>query len=288
MQSACSPVYHRAHTDFWLEALPEPVLEVDPPSRLPADASELDAQGLVVNHGPSFDSPTDYTLEILSDTGDTLFLHYSLGTGQRIDVERGELVRVVLWQRRSEGGPPLRSLLLEAYRAGDLLHRRLPVVIVQVNGMIPKKILPELLRHVVPNDEVTYQTSERVKGTCTRSLLRRAFASDADLAASGDGQAPEMWPPGAKVERHDDLDRYTVQFIDNREIVATDCADQQRRLWAWSATYVAPPPGTAQNLKLLLTKLPDVPEAIALPLPATPTALPGRGKSKLPALKPLK
>ncbi len=269
--SSCSPVQQRARTDFWLEALADPVLEVDPAARLPADATGLDAEGLVVNHGPSFDSPTDYTLEILGDAGDTLFVHYSLGAGQRIGVERGELVRVVLWQHKSEGGPPLRALMLEAYRAGDLLHRRVPVAIVQVNGLISKKLLPEPLRHVVPHDEVTYQTSERLKSTCARSLMRRGFASDADLAASGDGAAPKTWPPGAKSLFSDEIDRFEVNFVDNRELIASDCPDQHKRLWAWTALYVAPPPGTKQNLHNLLIHAPVGAAQMTLPTAPTPT-----------------
>lgn len=274
--SGCSPTQQRARTEFWLEALADPVLEVEPAARLPADASELSEEGLVVNHGPSFDSPTDYTLEVLSDAGETLYLHYSLGAGQRMGVDRGELVHLVLWQHRGESGPPLRALMLEAYRAGDLLHRRLPVAIVQVNGLLPKKLLPEPLRHVVPHDEVTYQTVERMKATCTRSLMRRGFASDADLAASGDGAAPKTWPPGAKTLLSDEIDRYDVNFVDNRELIASDCPDQHKRLWAWTALYVAPPPGTKQNLHNLLIKAPIDGEQLTLPTTPTPTVPPSR------------
>ncbi|MBI5609559.1 MAG: hypothetical protein HY902_11860, partial [Deltaproteobacteria bacterium] len=43
--SGCSPVQQRARTEFWLEALADPVLEVEPAARLPADASALSEEG---------------------------------------------------------------------------------------------------------------------------------------------------------------------------------------------------------------------------------------------------
>lgn len=269
---SCSPVQARAKTEFWLEAAPDPQIEVDPPETLPRDATDVVLEGLVVGHGPAFSSVADYTLELLQDQGQTTYLHYSMGAGQRIPLERGQLTRVALYQRRSDDGSVARALLVEAYRPGALIHERQPVGIIQVDGLIARAQLPRPLRQLQLHDEIVYQTAERVRSNCSRAVAHRGFTTELDSALSDPDKHRDVWTPGVKLTLKDAINRYDVLLIDNREVIATDCPDQARRVWFWSAVYVAPPPGTAQ----LLTDVEPAAKAsegnsVPLPTAATPS-----------------
>lgn len=242
---SCAGKRTELHTEFWLEAVADPILELDPPALLAADVTSITLQGVLVDHRVAFETVADYSLELLSDDGATTLLHYAIGAGRRIPVERGELVWLTLWQKRVPPQRAVRALKVEVWRPGDFLLSRRLLAIVQASDLIGDTAIPKELQRIVPGTEVSYQTAERIGGACGRSVVHRQFEQSLlEGVAPADGQGRKTMPPGSRFPLDQARDRYDLLLLDNREVIGGDCPRDLDSYWAWSAVYVPPPAGT--------------------------------------------
>ena len=280
----CSGKQEAIRTEFWLEALADPILEVDPPALLSLDVTAVTLQGVLVDHRVAFETVADYSLELLSDDGATTVLHYAVGAGRRIPVERGEMVWLTLWQQRKPPQKSVRALKVEVWRPGDFLLARRLLALLQAADLIPEAQLPTELRRIVPGTEISYQTAERIGGSCGRSVVHRQFEQ---ALLDGDGpskdQTRKPLPPGSRLTIDQARDRYDLLLLDNREVIGGDCPHELDSYWAWSALYVPPPRGTKQLLAIQ-PEATDAGPANALALPAEASA----ATAHQPALAPTK
>lgn len=284
---SCSGKQTTIRTEFWLEALADPILEVDPPQLLAEDVSTVTLQGVLVDHRVAFETVADYSLELLSDDGATTVLHYAVGAGRRIPVERGEMVWLTLWQKRMPPQKDVRALKVEVWRPGDFLLSRRLLAIVQAEDLVPEARVPAELRRIAPGTEISYQTAERIGGACGRSVVHRQFEQtllDGDAPTNALARRP--LPPGSRFHVDQAQDRYDLLLMDNREVIGGDCPHELDSYWAWSAIYVPPPAGTKQAVAVRPEEDGAGP-ANAIALPSEPTGATEDKAAKSPA-KPKK
>ena len=267
-------------TDFWLEAAPDPVLQVDPEAALPAEASmaTLNVTGVVVNHAKLAAGDGDFAIDLLVDDGQqgkAVTLRYNLGLNRRIAVERATLVQLELWQSRDAPAGPVRAMLMHALSSGVFGRRQVPVVVLQANGLIPVERLPAALRQIEQDEEIAYQSADRGGGDCLKAAAHRWFRIDA-TPGSAEPAAQSRHPPGARITMTDRRDRFDVLLGDNRETLASECPDTLAQYCVWSAVWTPPPAGTRVNPQDLIGLRLNVGAANALPLPvgATPVTAP--------------
>jgi hypothetical protein len=280
--AGCTATRQQVQSTFWLEAPADPLLLIEPPALLAADVTELVLQGVVTRHQPAFETVADHSLELLRDDGETIELHYSAGMQQRAPVERGQLVRVRLWQSVQPPLPPLRAWMIEVWQPDADGAAQLPAMVVQINQLIPPERLPAPLRRLLPTDSLVYQAAERLRDSCQRAVAHRAFVIELDDTELALQRNDVDLLPGMRIEMGVGSERMDVLLLDNRELLQTDCADQLPSLWAFSAV-AAPEPLREQ------AAVPQ-PPTLAVPLAdgLTPTSAPvkGKGKPKSPRKAP--
>ena len=248
----CSGKQETNRSEFWLDAVPDPQIQLDPPLLLAGEVTQVALRGVLVDHRPAFETVADYSLEIMNDDGETSVLHYAVGGGRRIPVERGEMVWVTVWQKRRPPQSAVRALRVEVWRPGDFLKGKRLLAMVQSNELIPEASVPSELRRLGPGTEVSYQTAERVGGTCVRAVVHRLFEqTSADNAGAPQSSAARRTlPPGSRLTVQEGLDRFELLLIDHREVIGGDCPQELSNYWAWSAVYQPPPAGTRGKVVL--------------------------------------
>lgn len=284
---ACTAEKKVYRTDFWLEAAADPVLQVEPASALPGDATlaTLNLKGVVVNHGRLVAGAGDYALDLLVDDGQqgqAVTLRYNLGLGRRIPVERAALVQIKLWQVREPPAGPVRAMQVLALSSAALGRRQIPAVVVQANGLIPADALPVALRGIALHDEVAYQSADRPGGDCLRAAVHRQFLVSAAVSQKGLARAAVAHSPGSRLSLAAGPDRYDVLLGDNREILSSECANSVSQYFVWTAVWSPPPPGMRTGPEEVKAADLDVADSnVALsagPTPVTATELPADAK----------
>lgn len=249
--AGCAGKQQTSRSEFWLEAAADPQIQLDPPLLLAGEVTQVALRGVLVDHRAAFETVADYSLEVMDDDGVTTVIHYALGAGRRIPVERGELVWVTVWQRRRAPLGAVRALRVEVWRPSDLIRGRRLLAMVQANELIPEAAVPAELRRVGPSNEIGYQTAERIGGACVRAVVHRQFEQNAgDAAGPQSNVARRTLPAGARFEVREGIDAFDLLLIDHREVIGGDCPDELGSYWAWSAVYVPPPPGTRSAVAL--------------------------------------
>jgi hypothetical protein len=248
----CSGKQQTNRSEFWLDAVPDPQIQLDPSLLLAGEVTQVTLRGVLVDHRVAFETVADYSLEIMNDDGETSVLHYAVGGGQRIPVERGEMVWVTVWQKRRPPQSAVRALRVEVWRPADFLKGRRLLAMVQANELVPEASVPAELRRLGPSTEVSYQTAERVGGTCVRAVVHRQFEqTTADTVGAPQGSAARRTlPPGSRLTVLEGLDRFELLLIDHREVIGGDCPQELSSYWAWSAVYQPPPAGTRGKVVL--------------------------------------
>lgn len=248
----CSGKQETNRSEFWLDAVPDPQIQLDPPLLLAGEVTQVALRGVLVDHRAAFETVADYSLEIMNDDGETSVLHYAVGGGRRIPVERGELVWVTVWQKRRPPQSAVRALRVEVWRPGDFLKGRRLLAMVQANELVPEASVPGELRRLGPSTEVSYQTAERVGGTCVRAVVHRQFEqTTVDNAGAPQGSAARRTlPPGSRLVVAEGIDQFELLLIDHREVIGGDCPHDLSTYWAWSAVYQPPPVGTQGKVVL--------------------------------------
>lgn len=268
--AACSAPPRTVRTEFWQEAPADPVIELDRPELLAADATEitLEIRGVVIAHRPQTAGVGEWVLDLLvvdGDDGKAVSLSYTLAGGRRIPVEKTWLIRAVLQQFRDPPARPVRALYMEALVAPNSLRRNFPVAVVQANGLLAANLVPRALQAIAPADEVVYQSTVRLEGQCVRSAAHRSFRVQADAARDQPTQ------PGSRLRLGSGADVFDVQLGDNRQVLSSDCSDLANDYWVFSATRTSNPLGTRGELGAIgIFAAPGAP-ANLLPAPPTPT-----------------
>ncbi|MBM4345542.1 MAG: hypothetical protein FJ100_19395 [Deltaproteobacteria bacterium] len=270
---ACSTPTTSFRREFWQTAPPDPLLEVDPPALLPADATSavMDVRGIVVAHRRAIAMPGVHELVVAHDDGQhgvALTLRYGLALDRRVPVERGALVRVRVGQARQGEAQPVRALLVQSIDDRRFWGRTVVAALVQTNALVPEALVPMALRRIQPANDVVYQSTVRLEGQCVRSAAHREFR----IATAGVVDLPTL--PGSRMVVPDDADAYEVVLGDNRELLGTDCADLPAAYWTLSAVLLPPPPGTRRDAPLSRVEPADIDANALLPNQVTPVALP--------------
>lgn len=238
---ACGPTFKATGGDFWLEAA-RTTVQLEPALPLPAEGTVTVWTSRVVvvdNSAPSRPGmPQDFTMELLPIDGDAfgkpMALHYRLGGRRRIPLERGQLARLTIWRAPQAGtSAPAEALLLETWQRLQAVDGRPTVAVVDINGLVPRSVLPAPLQRIEPGVEVVYQTSERPAGECYRSVAHRQFQ-----IAGGplpDDTNPRLASPGERVALADVQSEWDVVLLDHRQTLRSTCGGDAAEWWGWAA-----------------------------------------------------
>lgn len=241
LSSGCGPVLKATGGDFWLEAA-RTTVQVEPALPLPEEGTVTVWTSRVVvvdNSAPRRPGmPQDYTMELLPIDGDAfgkpMALHYRLGGKRRIPLERGQLARLTIWRSLQAGSSaPAEAFVLETWQRLQAVDQRPLVAVIDINGLLPKTLLPAALQRIEPGLEVVYQTSERPSGECYRSVAHRQF----QLAAGTlpDDRVPRLASPGERLTLADLQAEWDVVLLDHRQTLRSTCGNDAESWWGWAA-----------------------------------------------------
>ena len=281
MNVACSS--NRATAgDFWRDALPDPVVELEPPVPLPAAGSTtvFETEGIVIRHGPARGQNGEFTIDLRA-RGGPLSVHYRLGVGRMMPVEINESVSVAMWLRLEVDGQLHHGLVIAGRRTTPTGPSRQVLAVIDMQDIVPEDRLPPSLGAISPVQALAYQTGEREDGDCYVSVAHHSVSLGTEMHSGG--RSPRrLVAPGGRVRLWGGVATYDVVVHDNRRTLEATCQPPPASMWAYTAVWLdTPPPSTAMAG-------PPMPPPETMPEPTEPLdgTLPDAPKPKPKSLKP--
>jgi hypothetical protein len=242
--SGCSQELRATRGLFWVEAARSTV-RFEPALPLPEEGTVTVWTSRVVivdNSAPRrLGMPHDYSMELLpidgAAFGKPMALHYRIGGRRRIPLERGQLGRLTVWQKRLEGSEqPAQAIVLETWQKLQAVDQKPVLAVIDVLGLVPRTLLPPALQRIEPGLEVVYQASERPSGECYRAVIHRQFAIGAPSPdAEIPGQQARLASPGERLVVADLQAHWDVVLLDHRQTSQSTCAGDVAEWWSWAA-----------------------------------------------------
>jgi len=269
----CAGAQSSAGAEFWRDALPDPVVELEPAVDLPDAGSTTvrDVDAEVIGQVRARSAAGQYTLQLRA-SGQAMALHYNnVGFARKLPLQVGETVHLTLWQRLEPNATVVeRGLVITGRRPGPAGNVQQVLAVVNMNGVVPYERLPPTLTVVTPVDVLAYQAAEREGGECYLAVAHNRFSIGAE-PGSGQRAARPLVAPGSRVKLWDGTSTYEVAMHDNRATLNATCLPRPQDMWSYAAIWLpekAPPSPQPQAVDL--EKLPPLPASPASP--ASPAA----------------
>ncbi len=284
---ACGRGQTRDQTDFWQEALPEPIAVLDPWVSQPTTTKvvEDDWQAHVVEITRFVDGPEDatgaeQTVRLRDPSARERRLHVRLSPGANLPFVRNEAIRVRTFSRLTDAGNVQRNVIVLARRPLGTGAEFKPVLIVtRADDLTPPDALPTLLTGMTRTEQVAYREASKSDGECTLTTTHYLTSAGQDArAAVPNGRRRPLYAPGARLRRQDREAAYDLVIHDARRTSEAPCPRTDETALVWSAIWVE-----EEAAKVTIKPAIAVLETVLPPLPPTPTRPPPRKARKAPA-----
>ena len=274
---ACGRGQTRDQTDFWQEALPDPIAVLEPwlsepngPRVIDEDCPAHIAEITTFIEGPADATGADHTVLLHGTAMGERKLHLRLAPGAALPLYRNEAVHVRVFSRRLEGGEAQRSLIVYARRPLGTGADFKPVLIVsRFDDLIPQDALPHPLAGLARSEQVVYREAAKGEGDCAVATAHYMTVARTDVATNVARRAKPL-APGTKQRRQDLQSAYDLTIHDARRTSVAPCPMPDETRLTWSAVWVE-----EDASKIAAKSAPPALDPPILPLSVTPTGVQG-------------